>query len=90
MNTIPIESIPVLGNTEAQPVTDSPHPLRRPDWIKVRAPGGETYAWLKGLMRAKELHTVCEEAMCPNIGDCWGRGTATFLILGDVCTRSCG
>jgi lipoic acid synthetase len=71
-------------------VTDSPRPLRRPDWIKVRAPGGETYAWLKGLMRAKELHTVCEEAMCPNIGDCWGRGTATFLILGDVCTRSCG
>ncbi len=90
MNTIPIESIPVLGNTEVQPVTDSPRPLRRPDWIKVRAPGGETYAWLKGLMRAKELHTVCEEAMCPNIGDCWGRGTATFLILGDVCTRSCG
>ncbi|MER3544783.1 MAG: lipoyl synthase [Chloroflexota bacterium] len=71
-------------------MTDSPRPLRRPDWIKVRAPGGETYAWLKGLMRAKELHTVCEEAMCPNIGDCWGRGTATFLILGDVCTRSCG
>lgn len=90
VNTIPIESIPVLGNTEAQPVTDSPRPLRRPDWIKVRAPSGETYAWLKGLMRAKELHTVCEEAMCPNIGDCWGRGTATFLILGDTCTRSCG
>lgn len=64
--------------------------MRRPDWIKVRAPGGETYTWLKGLMRSKVLHTVCEEAMCPNIGDCWGRGTATFLILGDVCTRSCG
>lgn len=90
VNTIPIKSIPVLGNTEAQPVTDSPRPLRRPDWIKVRAPGGETYTWLKGLMRSKVLHTVCEEAMCPNIGDCWGRGTATFLILGDVCTRSCG
>jgi lipoic acid synthetase len=56
----------------------------------VRAPGGDTYAWLKGLMRSKELHTVCEEAMCPNIGDCWGRGTATFLLLGDICTRSCG
>lgn len=90
VNTIPIESIPVLGNTESPQVTESPRPQRRPDWIKVRAPGGETYTWLKGLMRAKALHTVCEEAMCPNIGDCWGRGTATFLILGDVCTRSCG
>jgi len=64
-------------------------PLRRPEWIKVRAPTGETYEFLKGLMRSKELHTVCEEAHCPNIGECWGRGTATFLIMGDVCTRSC-
>ena len=63
--------------------------MRRPDWIKVRAPTGETYGWLKGLMRSKELHTVCEEAHCPNIGECWGRGTATFLIMGDICTRSC-
>ncbi len=62
---------------------------RRPDWIKVQAPSGETFAWLKELMRSKALHTVCEEAHCPNIGECWGRGTATFLILGDVCTRSC-
>ena len=67
----------------------TPRPLRRPEWIKVRAPTGETYEWLKGLMRSKELHTVCEEAHCPNIGECWGRGTATFLIMGDVCTRSC-
>jgi lipoic acid synthetase len=66
-----------------------PRPMRRPEWIKVRAPTGETYDWLKGLMRSKELHTVCEEAHCPNIGECWGRGTATFLIMGDVCTRSC-
>ena len=66
-----------------------PRPVRRPEWIKVRAPTGETYDWLKGLMRSKELHTVCEEAHCPNIGECWGRGTATFLIMGDVCTRSC-
>jgi len=67
-----------------------PRPLRRPEWLKVRAPTGETYEWLRGLMRSKELHTVCEEARCPNIGDCWGRGTATFLMMGDVCTRSCG
>ncbi len=65
-------------------------PLRRPEWIKVRAPAGETYQWLQGLMRSKELHTVCEEAMCPNLGECWGAGTATFLMLGDVCTRTCG
>jgi lipoic acid synthetase len=65
-------------------------PQRRPDWLKVRAPNGETYEWLKGLMRSKELHTVCEEAMCPNLGECWGAGTATFLMMGDVCTRTCG
>lgn len=65
-------------------------PLRRPDWIRVRAPAGETYEWLHELMRSKALHTVCEEAMCPNMGECWGAGTATFLMLGDVCTRSCG
>lgn len=65
-------------------------PRRRPDWIKVRAPSGETSAHLRELMRRKELHTVCEEANCPNLGECWGSGTATFLILGDICTRRCG
>ena len=63
--------------------------IPRPEWLKVRAPGGEKYAELKTMMRSKSLHTVCEEAHCPNIGECWGRGTATFMILGDVCTRSC-
>jgi lipoic acid synthetase len=67
-----------------------PRPQRRPDWLKVRAPSGETYEWLRGMMRSKGLHTVCEEAMCPNIGECWGSGTATFLLMGEVCTRSCG
>jgi lipoic acid synthetase len=69
---------------------DNQRPSRRPEWIKVRAPSGETYENLRSLMRSKSLHTVCEEAMCPNIGECWGAGTATFLMLGDVCTRSCG
>lgn len=64
--------------------------LPRPEWIKVRAPGGATYERVFGLMRSKALHTVCEEARCPNIGECWGAGTATFLMMGDVCTRSCG
>jgi lipoic acid synthetase len=63
---------------------------RRPSWIKVRAPSGETYEWLREMMRSKVLHTVCEEAMCPNIGECWGSGTATFLLMGDTCTRACG
>ena len=69
---------------------NNPKPKRRPEWIKVQAPRGETYQSLKTLMRSKQLHTVCEEAHCPNIGECWGAGTATFLILGDICTRSCG
>jgi len=72
------------------PETIDTRPVRRPEWIKVRAPSGETYQRLQTLMRSKELHTVCEEAMCPNMGECWGSGTATFLMLGDVCTRTCG
>ncbi len=65
-------------------------PMRRPSWIQVRPPSGETYEWLQTLMRQKSLHTVCEEAGCPNMSECWGSGTATFLMLGDVCTRTCG
>ena len=64
--------------------------LPRPPWIKARAPIGENYERLRGLMRELDLHTVCEEARCPNVGECWNRGTATFMILGDVCTRACG
>lgn len=64
-------------------------PKRRPDWIKVRAPQGEQYEQIQTLMHRTSLHTVCQEAGCPNMGECWGSGTATFLILGDVCTRSC-
>lgn len=63
---------------------------RRPDWLKVRVPSGPNYVELKTIMRDLELHTVCEEARCPNIGECWEHRTATFMILGDVCTRACG
>ena len=76
--------------TENEIEVGSSRPKRRPEWIKVQAPSGETYEWLRDMMRSKALHTVCEEARCPNIGECWGSGTATFLMLGDVCTRSCG
>jgi len=72
-----------------QQTSETPRPLRRPDWIKVRAVGGEGYENLQTLMRRKSLHTVCEEAACPNMGECWGSGTATFLMLGAICTRSC-
>ena len=63
---------------------------RRPDWLKVRIGMGETYASVNRLMRAEGLHTVCEEARCPNQGECWALGTATFMVLGSVCTRNCG
>src|SRR5437660_5924200 len=62
----------------------------RPDWLKVRLPMGPEYENLRRLMRSKSLHTVCEEAHCPNMAECWGAGTATFMILGDTCTRACG
>ncbi len=65
-------------------------PLRRPSWIQITKPQGETYEWLQQLMRKKALHTVCEEAGCPNMSECWGSGTATFLMMGDICTRTCG
>jgi lipoic acid synthetase len=71
------------------PLSEAPTRAPKPEWLKVRAPGSPGYLRLKGLMRDLSLHTVCEEARCPNIGECWGHGTATFMILGDVCTRAC-
>ncbi len=76
-------SLPLL---EAPRPTDSP----KPSWLKVRAPGGPNFVRLKGLMRQWNLHSVCEEAHCPNVGECWEDLTATFMILGDICTRNCG
>jgi lipoic acid synthetase len=63
---------------------------RKPPWLKVPAPGGDGYRSLSALIRSENLHTVCQEAACPNVGECWERGTATFMILGDTCTRRCG
>jgi lipoyl synthase len=63
---------------------------RKPAWLKVRGPRGPNYVRLRRLMRNLDLHSVCEEAHCPNIGECWEEATATFMILGDVCTRNCG
>jgi lipoic acid synthetase len=67
-----------------------PHPQRKPPWLRVKMPSGNTYFELKRLVREHRLHTVCEEAMCPNIGECWSQRSATFMLLGDTCTRRCG
>jgi lipoic acid synthetase len=74
----------IMGRHRAEPL-----PERKPSWLKVRAPGGPNYLRLTQMMRELNLHTVCEEAHCPNIGECWEHGAATFMILGDVCTRNC-
>ncbi len=71
------------------PVVQQEGREKRPEWLKVRLPGAGKFSWLNDLARTKSLHTVCEEARCPNMGECWGAGTATFMILGDTCTRSC-
>jgi lipoic acid synthetase len=78
----------LIPETEIQELPS--RPARRPEWIKVRAPAGRNYERVREIMRSKLLHTVCEEARCPNLGECWGAGTATFLLMGDTCTRSCG
>ncbi|MFA6470028.1 MAG: lipoyl synthase [Bacteroidota bacterium] len=80
---IVIQEIPA---TEEQKQTG----IRKPEWLKARVPGGENYSRLKSMIDDRKLHTVCEEARCPNMGECWNSGTATFMILGDTCTRSCG
>ena len=74
----------IMGRHRVQPL-----PARKPHWLKVKAPGGGNYLKLKQMMREMDLHTVCEEAHCPNVGECWEHGAATFMILGDVCTRNC-
>jgi lipoic acid synthetase len=74
----------ILGRHRSEPLPD-----RKPSWLKVRAPGGANYLKLRQMMRELDLHSVCEEAHCPNVGECWEHGAATFMILGDVCTRNC-
>jgi lipoic acid synthetase len=84
-------TIAMGGGSFNLPAADGSMPLRRhPEWIKARLPSGENYHDLKGILRGLSLNTVCEEAHCPNIGECWEQRTATIMILGDVCTRACG
>jgi len=83
-------SEPVRDRMRVPEGSEPPRPQRRPEWIRLGKPSGESVDAVRALVRGKGLHTVCEEALCPNLGECWTRGTATFLLLGDVCTRSCG
>ena len=71
------------------PVVDKPERKKKPDWLRVKLPVGENYAKVRRLVDQHKLHTICESGNCPNMGECWGEGTATFMILGNVCTRSC-
>ena len=84
-----MELVPLVSGRSGDVLTPSAAPTRKPAWLKVKAPGGTGYADVKRLMRDLKLNTVCEEAHCPNIGECWEHRAATFMILGDVCTRNC-
>jgi lipoyl synthase len=80
----------IISNNSPATLPPSPGAHPRPDWLRVKFFGGERYQDLKRTMRTLDLHTVCESARCPNMGECWEHGTATFMILGDICTRACG
>ncbi len=87
LNVLTAESLP--SGSPGSTASPDAWPARKPSWLKGRAPGGPNYRRLKTLVRGRELHSVCEEARCPNIGECWEAGTATFLIMGEICTRNC-
>jgi lipoic acid synthetase len=92
--------LPVLDSPHSHATAERARPLspskakeilntKKPEWLKIRPPGGEAYTQIKGLLRERKLHTVCEEAHCPNVAECWASGTATFMLGGDTCTRAC-
>lgn len=83
-----MQELPVIS---APPAADAiVQPLKKPNWLRVKLPLGESYKHVRGLVDTHKLHTICESGNCPNMGECWGEGTATFMILGNICTRSCG
>ena len=89
IDPIPLEPKPAPTVRRARLHDEQPTTGRKPEWLRVKLNQNEEYWKLKSLMRGEALHTVCEEAFCPNLGECWGRGIATFLLMGDICTRSC-
>ncbi|WP_447642291.1 MULTISPECIES: lipoyl synthase [Chitinophagaceae] len=80
-----MRELPVISNVETKETR-----VKKPDWLRVKLPIGESYKHVRGLVDTHKLHTICESGNCPNMGECWGAGTATFMILGNICTRSCG
>jgi len=80
-----VQELPVISNIDPTKTK-----IKKPDWLRVKLPLGESYKHVRGLVDNHKLHTICESGNCPNMGECWGEGTATFMILGNVCTRSCG
>ncbi len=80
-----MQELPVINKTDLTQTR-----IKKPDWLRVKLPIGENYKHVRGLVDTHKLHTICESGNCPNMGECWGEGTATFMILGNVCTRSCG
>lgn len=89
IDPIPLEPKPAPGVRRARLHDEQPTMGRKPEWLRIKLNQNEAYWRLKALMRGQTLHTVCEEAFCPNLGECWGRGIATFLMMGDICTRAC-
>jgi len=80
-----MQELPIIGN-----IPSEKSKIKKPDWLRVKLPTGENYKHVRGLVDTHKLHTICESGNCPNMGECWGDGTATFMILGNICTRSCG
>ncbi len=80
-----MQELPVVSKVDA-----ASSKIQKPSWLRVKLPIGESYKHVRGLVDTHKLHTICESGNCPNMGECWGEGTATFMILGNVCTRSCG
>lgn len=87
-----MKELPIISQTQVESLVVSPSEVKpkKPDWLRVKLPIGESYKHVRGLVDTHKLHTICESGNCPNMGECWGEGTATFMILGNVCTRSCG
>jgi lipoic acid synthetase len=80
-----MQELPIVSN-----IVETESKIKKPSWLRVKLPTGESYKHVRGLVDTHKLHTICESGNCPNMGECWGEGTATFMILGNVCTRSCG
>lgn len=85
-----MQELPVVPKMPMDTITTADTPLKKPNWLRVKLPIGESYKHVRGLVDTHKLHTICESGNCPNMGECWGEGTATFMILGNICTRSCG